>query len=133
MAIDNDLEKRRLGLGFADRLSMLAADAPDVATEHAVHELARTIRKRFTYSRDLRKKEIVTHLRRADGRGGMSVAELVEGTGYHKDVIYDLTKELETEGLVELRPTPSTRDDGRGRPAFRYFTIQRAIFSARKS
>lgn len=131
--IDNELEKRRLGLDFANKLSMLAAEAPDVFTEHAVHELAKMIRKRFTYSKDLRKREIVTHLRRYDERGGMSIADLIEGTGYHKDVIYDLTKELESEGHVELRSVPSSRDDGRGRPAVRYFTVRTAIFSARKS
>lgn len=133
MAIDNELEKRRLGLEFANKLSMLAAEAPDVFSELAVHELAKTIRKRFTYSKDLRKKEIMTWLKRRSEHGGMSTTELTEETGYHKDVIYELTKELESEGLVELRPVQSSRDDGRGRPAIRYFASSRAIFSVRKS
>jgi hypothetical protein len=121
MAIDNELEKRRLGLEFANRLDELAADAaPDAKTEHDVHELARLIRKRFTYSKELRKREILTHLKRHDDHGGMSIAELIEKSGYQKDMVYELVRDLEADGKVELRKFDPPGSKG-GRPAVRYF------------
>lgn len=122
MAIDNELEKRRLGLDFANKLSMLAADSPDVATEIAVHDLAKQIRKRFTYSKDLRKREILTHLRRRSEQGGMSVTELIEETGYYKNRVYEALDELEQEGKAELRMVPPAGDKG-GRPSARFFVV----------
>lgn len=118
--INNELEQRKLGLAYADKLSMIAADAPDVYTEHAVHELAKVIRKRFSYSRELRKKEILTHLKRHSEQGGMSVAELVEATGYNKNRVYESMDELVDEGKAEVRWFPPPGDRG-GRPSARYF------------
>ena len=131
MAIDNELEKRQRGLEFANRLDELAADhAPDVFTEHAVHELAKTIRKRFTYSKDLQKREIVGYLKKAEHAGGMSVNELIESTGYQKTLVYELIEMLEAEKRIEERKFDPPGSKG-GRPAVRYFAVQ-VGFSAQK-
>lgn len=122
MAIDNELEKRRLGLDFANRLKMLAADAPDVFTEKAVLDMARLIDKRFTYSKELRKKEILTHLKKSSANGGMSIGELIEETGYNKNRVYEAMDELESEGRAELRRVQPAGDRG-GRPSARYFAV----------
>lgn len=131
MAIDNELEKRRLGLDFANKLSMLAADSPDVFTELAVHDLAKQIRKRFTYSKDLRKREILTLIKRQAELGGMSIAEMIDATGYKKDMVYETVEELEAERRVELRKFDPPGSKG-GRPAVRYFAIS-VSFSAAKT
>lgn len=113
-------KQRRRGLDFANKLSMLAADSPDVFTELAVHNLAKTIRKRFAFSKDLRKREILTHLRRCSDNGGMSAAELVDATGYYKNRVYEALDELASEGKAELRMVPPAGDKG-GRPSARFF------------
>lgn len=115
-----DSEKRKAGLAFADRLSEIAVEAPDLLSEKSVHDLAGTIRKRFTYSRELRKREILTQVRKRGSDVGCSVGELAGITGYNKDLVYDLSRELTSEGLIECRKIPPA-GRGPGRPTERIF------------
>ncbi len=121
---DIETSQRQAGLDFANRLSLLAGSAPDTATEKAVHSLADEVRKRYTYSKELRKREIIFHIQRATDTGGLSHRELIERTRYRKDDVYALVDLLAEEGRIEFRSvTPGGA--GRGRPAVRLFTTRR--------
>lgn len=125
-------EERLKGLEYANKLSLLAAEAPDLHTENATHEFAKMVQKRFTYSFELRKREILTHLKKRMDVG-LSIAELIEATGYEKNTIYALAEDLEKEKRARfqrIRPAGS----GPGRPAVRLFYVpNEANFSAQKS
>ena len=126
-----DSSVRLAALEFANRIDLIAAEAPDVHSEKAVHDVARTIRKRYTYSNELRKRELLTHLRR-NADAGMSVGDLVEATAYSKDTIYPLINELIDAATIELRHiTPAGK--GAGRPWARYFPLENPIVSSKKS
>lgn len=125
-------EQRLKGMAYANRLDVLALKAPDPHTEHITHELAREIRKRFTYSPELRKKELMVHIRKHDGNGGISIPELMAATGYEKNVVYTLVRDLETSDVIKRQAT--VRPVGRGRPGqVRLFLTNKAIFSVSKT
>jgi hypothetical protein len=130
--MDVDSQKRKAGLRFADRLSEIAVDAPDIHIEHSVHELAKSIRKRFTYSRELRMREILTHVRKGVEHGGTAVADLELATGYHRHLIQDLADELQQSGLIEFRLIPPA-GSGPGRPHKRLFPVETPNFGKQKS
>jgi predicted Rossmann fold nucleotide-binding protein DprA/Smf involved in DNA uptake len=119
-------DQRLAGFRFAEKLDLLAAEAPDVLTEKAVHQVAQRIRNRYAYTPRLRKAEIFARIR----RGAASIAELVDETGFHKDEVYELTKELEAEGQVRFDRAPAI---GRGRPPIRIFAATIANFSPPKT
>lgn len=119
-----DRETRRAAMAFADMLQMLAAAAaPDVWAEKKTYALANTIRKQFTWSPELRKREIL-HLLGKQPAGGLSVAEIVEITGIKKTTVYNLTRELQAEGRIELRKFPPPGGMG-GRPMIRLAAVKK--------
>ena len=126
-------EQRLKGINYANKLDLFAMKAPDPQTEHATHELAREIRKRFTWSIELRKREIMVHVRKQNDFGGISINELIEATGYKKDILYPLATELESEHVIELRAVTPIGPRGRGRPAIRLFLAGNGNFSVRKT
>jgi hypothetical protein len=87
-------EIRREGLAFAEKLTLLAVEAPDVTLERAVHSLAQKIRRRYGFSAELKKAEIVRIVRL---KGGASIKDIVAETGWHKDEVYSIVREMENE------------------------------------
>lgn len=106
--------QRLKGLDLVNKIDLLASEAPTVHLENDLHRLCYEIRKRFTHSPELRKKEILMHIRKHNGNGGISIDELIVATGYEKNVLYAVVKELESDAVAERRAT--MRPAGAGRP-----------------
>lgn len=99
---------------FAEKLSQLAADAPNLSCKRVAHKLAQRIRVFYGYTPNRRKAEIFARV----CNGAASIPELIEETGFHKDEVYQLTRELADEGRIKFVKIASS---GRGRPAIRVF------------
>jgi hypothetical protein len=121
-------EERRKGLEFANELTLLAAErAPNVRLEKIVQRIAQQIRQICGFSPALKMAEIVRLAKVTNGGGGISHAELIELTGWHKDEIYELVKELEKESLPRIRVEGIKPAGSKGgRPAVLIFAIANA-------
>jgi hypothetical protein len=123
-------EDRRTALNFASALEFMAAGIPNDFVRKGAHRLIRQIRMRYRFSIVQKKDYIVKIVRVTNGGGGVSIADLIKATGWHKDEIYDLVKEIENETppRLELRKIPPAGMKG-GRPALLIFALEVPSFS----
>jgi predicted ArsR family transcriptional regulator len=114
------IEDRRTALNFASALEFMAAGIPNAFVRKGAHRLVRQIRMRYRFTTAEKKDYIVKVTRDI---GGASIADLVEKTGWHRDEILDMAKQLEDEKRIEARKvSPAGR--GRGRPAVLFFVVE---------
>jgi hypothetical protein len=118
-------EDRRTALNFASALEFMAAGIPNAFVRKGAHRLVHQIRMRYRFSA-AEKKDYIVKL--VTDLGGASVADLVEKTGWHRDEIFNLSKELEDEKRIRFeRVSPAGK--GRGRPAILIFVIEQTNYA----
>lgn len=113
-------EDRRTALNFASALEFMAAGIPNAFVRKGANRLIHQIRMRYRFTAAEKKEYIIKTIREL---GGASVADLVNHTGWHRDSIFDLAKELEQEKLIEARKVSPAGSKG-GRPAVLFFAIE---------
>src|SRR4051812_43277257 len=106
-------EDRRTALNCANALEFIASGIPNAFVRKRINRAVREIRMRYRFTTAEKQDWIVKIL---NDLGGASIADLVEKTGWHRNEIFDMTRELENEKRIEARKvSPAGR--GRGRPA----------------
>src|SRR5687767_10620446 len=100
----DETEKRKRGLEFANVLTLLAEDAPDIYCESLIHSAVTKIRKRYGYTWRYKKAALRQHLQRVGGTS--SIAELMEMSGWHIDTVTSLIGEMEQDRDIEYYSVP---------------------------
>jgi hypothetical protein len=108
-------KQHRMGLAYADRLAALAAEAPDSASKSEVFSAVTGIRKRYGWTREQKREEVI----RAIGVGAAKVNEIVTETQLTRQDVEEIVGELERLGFVRIE---SFGNIG-GRPAKHYFPV----------
>lgn len=106
-------DERRKALNLANQVQDLAMDAPDEFAERVLHSAAHRLRRRYGYSRNLKKSEILRRVRKEPL--GVTIVDLKNELGFHKDDVYELVRELEKELKVQCRKSAPGGSKG-GRP-----------------
>lgn len=102
-------KSRRRVLEFAERVALLAAEAPNEDTKKAVYTAVNKMRRQYGFSKEEKRAEIFRQI----GIGAATVADIIRETKYHADDVHEITRELEVEGLVVFR---RMQNIGVGRP-----------------
>jgi hypothetical protein len=124
MAVSSEnltLSDRRRALEYAAKLAALALEAPDERTKKIVYAARNSIQKLYGCGRDEKKVEIL----RLITLGAAQINDLIQESGFHRDDIYDLTKELTAE--KRIRETIMKLTGGNGRPVVCYFPTDELI------
>lgn len=106
-------DERKAGLAVAVRIDDLALDAPDVFTESVLHAASHRLRRRFGYSLERKKIELLRRVKREPL--GVRVSDLKRELGFHIDDVLSIVKQLEGEAKVTLKKIPPAGSKG-GRP-----------------
>lgn len=121
-------EDRRTALNFASALEFMASGISNDFVRKGARRLIHQIRIRYRLSVAEKKDYIVKLI---GDRGGLSAADLVRATGWHRDEIFAMVRELEVEKRVKLERVPPAGDKG-GRPYILVFTIEKEGFAPRQ-
>lgn len=109
-------KQRRRGLDFAERVAMLAAEAPDAVTKKELYSCVKSMRRRYGYS-ETEKLSVVLGMIKV---GASSLADLVRETGIDRSDVWRITTRLEQEGSIRLQKISAAGSQG-GRPTFLFF------------
>lgn len=118
-------EDRRTALNFASALEFMAGGIPNAFVRKGAHRLVHQIRMRYRFTVEQKQDwivKIITDL------GGASVADLVEKTGWHRNEIVEMSKQLEDEKRIESRKVSPPGRKG-GRPAVLFFAVEVRSFA----
>lgn len=107
-------KQRRRGLDFAERMALLAAEAPDAETKSVAYKAVNEIRRKYGFSNEVKKKMILAHIR----NGASKIDDLIRETSFARDDIYEITRDLEQSSLVRFDKIQLT---GGGRPTILIF------------
>jgi hypothetical protein len=88
--------QRQRGLNYAKALSEIAPKAPDDEIKSKVYGVVAAVRKKYGYSRDEKKREILRCVR----LGASTYEDVKRETHFHEMEIRELLRELEDEGMV---------------------------------
>lgn len=93
------LKARRRVLEFAERVALLASEAPNDDAKKEVFAARMRLVKRYGFSQE-EKRRLILH---TIGLGAATHADLIRETGFDKDDVYRIVKELESEEAVECK------------------------------
>lgn len=105
---------RRRVLDFADRLSQLAAESPNDDTRQITYRAVNEVRSKYGFRRDEKKAEILRLVK----LGASTPGDLINETRFHRDDVFAIIRELETEELVVVKKMQLS---GHGRPSLCVF------------
>ena len=109
-------ERRREGLGFAEKLAQFAYAAPDADSKREIFTAVNSIRKRYGLSRAEKISIVFEHIQ----LGASTIADLVSETKLDKNDIYQITKDLELDRKVVFR---NINAGEKGRPTVCIFPV----------
>jgi lipase chaperone LimK len=115
------IRQRRRGLEFADRIAGLALEAPDDRTKQIIYSARNAIQKLYGFTREQKKAELV----RLIDLGAANITDLIQESGFSKNDVYELTRELATEKRIREAVMMSIGGNGVGRPTVCYFSIEK--------
>lgn len=118
-------EDRRTALNFASALEFMAAGIPNAFVRKGANRLIHQIRVRYRFSPAEKKDYILKLVREL---GGASAADLVDRTGWHRDEVYGIARELEKEKRVRFERVSPAGPKG-GRPAVLIFIVESPSFA----
>lgn len=104
-------------LEIAAELAEFAArqNMPEDAKKE-IYKTVHVLRKRYGFTNEFKREEIL----RLIGIGASAVSDLINETGFDRNDIYTITRDLESEGIIVLRPIPPA-NGGAGRPMMLFF------------
>jgi len=120
MAVSSEnltLSDRRRALEYAARLATLALEAPDERTKKIVYAARNSIQKLYGCGPQEKRAEVL----RLINLGASQISDLILESGFHRDDIYEITKELVAAKLVRETIGPgigASRNGGRRRICF---------------
>ena len=108
------LKQRRRLLVFADEIAALAARCPDNGAKSGLYSIAGQLRRRYGFSDDEKRHEILRTVR----CGASTVRDIVTETGFSRPEVMDKIRALEAAGLLLVQRLSISM---RGRPALLIF------------
>lgn len=105
---------RRTGLAIAERVSEIAAAAPDAVSKQLLYSAVTRLRLRYGLTPEAKAAEVTKYLR----LGATTVDELSRETLLSRCEVTPILQDLESRGVVERR---SIQASGAGRPAQCWF------------